>query len=137
MPCEKFEDLLCGYSDLSAEQRQPVDAHMAACADCREFLGTLSALDRSLTTLYAGLQPARPFNPASIRQPSALPEILDFVGWAAVFATLLFLSVVVAARFGYTLTVPRNAVWYTTAALMMLALVAWVTSRRPASPSPR
>jgi len=137
MPCDKFEDQLCGYSDLSAEERRPLDAHLHDCADCREFLETLSALDQSLTTLYAGLQPARAFDPASVRQPSALPEILDFVGWAAVLTTLLFLSIAAAARFGYTLTVPPNAIWYTTAAVMMLALLACVTWKKPGHSSPR
>ena len=106
MPCEAFEDLLNGYSELDAAARAAVDAHLAACTGCCDFLETLAALDQSLTALYAAAEPSRAFNPASVKQPSAIPEILDFVGWAAVAAIVIIMGVVAAARFGYML--PRS-----------------------------
>jgi anti-sigma factor RsiW len=123
MPCDKFEDLLAGYSELSAEDRATVDAHLHTCAACREFLETLAALDHSLTTLYRAVEPARAFNPATVRQPSAIPEILDFCGWAAVVAILAFLSIALAARFGITVTIPAYLGWSILAAVAMIALV--------------
>src|SRR5215471_7799441 len=98
-PCEEFEDLLNGYSELSAEERRSVDVHLSACAHCREFLETLAVLDRSLTALYSGAEPRRVFDPSTVHQPSPLPEVLDFVGWAAVAAVVLVLGIVTAARF--------------------------------------
>ena len=109
MPCEAFEDLLNGYSELPAAERAAVDAHLTACPACSDFLETLMALDRSLTALYSAVEPRRAFDPASVKQPSPLPEILDFVGWAAVAAIVIILGVVVAGRFGYTL--PQSSVW--------------------------
>ena len=109
MPCEAFEDLLNGYSELSAAERARIDAHLASCPACSDFLETLTALDRSLTALYSAVEPRRAFDPAFVKQPSPLPEILDFVGWAAVAAIVIILSVVTAARFGYTL--PQSSGW--------------------------
>jgi anti-sigma factor RsiW len=130
MPCDRFEDRLAGYGELSAEERHTVDAHVSACADCHEFLETLIALDQSLTTLYRAVEPARPFNPASVREPSALPELLDFCGWAAVVAILVFLSVAASARFGFSLALPPNAIWYAAAGVATLALLTRLTLRR-------
>lgn len=122
MPCEMFEDLLAGYSELSLPERRGVDAHLQACSACREYLETLARLDQSLTALYSGLQPRRVFDPAVIKQPSALPEVLDFCGWAAVVAILAVLSAVVASRFGIALALPPYAGWYAAGAAAMLAL---------------
>ena len=130
MPCDRFEDLLTGFSELSAEEREPADAHLAACADCREYLETLAALDRNLTTLYRGVQPTRPFNPASVLEPSALPEILDFCGWAAVLAIVVVLAVTVASKLGVVIALPVNAGWYAAGAAMIAVLVGQALGRR-------
>jgi anti-sigma factor RsiW len=124
MPCEAFEDLLNGYSELSAGERAAVEAHLAACLGCRAFLETLTAVDQGLTALYLGAEPRRIFDPTFIKQPSPLPEILDFIGWAAVAAIVIILSAAAAARFGYTLTLPPYAGWYAgaTAAILFVAL---------------
>lgn len=103
MPCEAFEDLLNGYSELPAADRAAVDEHLAACPGCSGFFETLTALDQGLTALYSAAEPHRVFDPASVKQPSPIPEILDFVGWAAVAAIVIILGVAAAARFGYML----------------------------------
>ncbi len=109
MPCEAFEELLNGYSELSAADRANVDAHLATCPGCREFFETLSALDQNLTALYSFAEPRRIFEPALVRRPSPIPEILDFAGWAAVAAIIIMLAMVAATRFGYML--PLSAGW--------------------------
>jgi len=109
MPCEAFEELLNGYSDLSAAERVTVDAHLNTCHDCSGFLETLTALDESLTALYSFAEPQRIFEPALVRRPSPIPEILDFAGWAAVAAIVIILGVTAAARFGYML--PLSVGW--------------------------
>ena len=96
MPCEMFEDLLTGYSELSASERREVDAHVHGCSGCREYLEALEHLDRGLTALYSGTAPRRVFDAAAVKQPSALPEVLDFCGWAAVVAILAVKISVVA-----------------------------------------
>jgi anti-sigma factor RsiW len=130
MPCEMFEDLLAGYSELSVSERHEVDVHLDACSGCREYLETLTHLDRGLTALYSGMTPRRVFDPAAVKQPSALPEVLDFCGWAAVVAILAVLSAVVAGRYGITLALPPYAGWYAAGAAAMVAVVSRLTWRR-------
>jgi predicted anti-sigma-YlaC factor YlaD len=133
-----FEDALTGYSELSMPERQAVDAHVVGCSACREYLDTLTALDQNLTALYSGLVPsasgAGPYpahiNAASVRQPSALPEILDFCGWAAVVAILAVLTAVGATRFGITLTLPHYIGWYAAGAAATVALLSRLTWRK-------
>ena len=105
MACAEFEDLLLDYDELNSEELQAANGHVAECADCRAFLETLKELDVSLTNLFAGsnvsptfgqsvigrLQ-SRPENP----RPSFVPEVLDFIGWAAVFAIIGWLVVQVS-----------------------------------------
>ena len=93
MPCDSFEDRLLDYSELSAAEREPVDAHVAGCADCREYLDAAERLDARLADLYAGVRVSPGFQAAvlsrmkaevPLARPSLLPEVLDFVGWAGV-----------------------------------------------------
>ena len=130
MPCEMFEDLLAGYSELSPSERRGVDSHVHSCADCREYLETLTALDRSLSALYRGVEPRRVFEAAALKQPSALPEVLDFCGWTAIVAIVALLSGVVASRFGIMLALPPYAGWYAAGAAAMAALFSRWTWRR-------
>jgi predicted anti-sigma-YlaC factor YlaD len=95
MPCAPFEDLLMDYTELSTDERCAVDAHLAGCADCREYLGTLAHLDAGLSQLYAGAQVSPAFRKdvlSILERPSLLPEILDLIGWAAIIATLVCLA---------------------------------------------
>jgi anti-sigma factor RsiW len=107
MPCARFEDLLLDYEELPAYAREPVDAHLAACPACREYLETLSEIDLRLTSLYAGAQASsalgsavrsRVRNQTRLPRPSALPEVLDFIGGSAVVAVLAWLALVLLPR---------------------------------------
>ncbi|HEY1756517.1 MAG TPA: zf-HC2 domain-containing protein [Bryobacteraceae bacterium] len=117
MPCAAFEDLVRGYDDLPAGERRNVDAHLAVCSDCRDYVETLAALDRELVSFYDGfhlrngfaanvVSRARVYQPSAYqppRRPSAWPEVLDFCGWAAIVAIVALLAVTAAARAGITL----------------------------------
>lgn len=92
--------LFLDYDELAAGERAAVDAHMAECGACRAYLAVLADLDAGLTQVYAGahVSPAfrRSVAGALPRKPSFVPELLDFLGWAAVIAVivgaLLFLA---------------------------------------------
>src|SRR5882724_6205968 len=101
MPCDSFEDRLLDYSELSAAEREPVDAHVAGCADCREYLDAAERLDARLADLYAGVRVSPGFQAAVLSRkkaevflarPSLLPEVLDFVGWAGGIAAVVCLA---------------------------------------------
>jgi anti-sigma factor RsiW len=137
MPCPAFEEILQGYEELTAFERRRADSHLAVCADCREYVETLTELDRELTGLYAGLQPHPEFAAEAVsraraskpplREPrrlSAWPEVLDFCGWVAIAAIVSLLTVMVAAQSGVTPVFLRYAAWYAVAALAAAGLVA-------------
>jgi predicted anti-sigma-YlaC factor YlaD len=95
MPCPSFEDLLLDYAELAPAERGAVDAHLAGCADCREYLETLAHLETGLSDLYAGAQVSPSFRNevlSIVERPSLLPEILDFIGWAGIIAGLACLA---------------------------------------------
>jgi anti-sigma factor RsiW len=132
MPCAAFEDLLSGYEELTSSQRQSVNAHLAVCADCREYVETLADLDRELSALYEGLQPPPGFaagvvsRASALKQPrplSAWPEVLDFCGWAAIVAIVALLLVTAAARAGITLRFPPYAGWFAAAVFAVAAVL--------------
>jgi anti-sigma factor RsiW len=101
MHCGEFEEQLVEYAELTGETRARVDAHVARCAGCREFLEALREVDAALTSQFAGREVSSAFAPAvrqriqrdsSVRQPSWVPEILDFVGWGAIVALIATLA---------------------------------------------
>ena len=53
MSCENFQYLITGYLDdeLSAEQRQSLDAHLADCPPCRQELAELKELKEGLAMM--------------------------------------------------------------------------------------
>jgi len=53
MSCENFQYLITGYLDdeLSAEQRQSLDAHLADCPQCRQELAELKELKEGLAMM--------------------------------------------------------------------------------------
>jgi anti-sigma factor RsiW len=101
MPCASFEDRLLDYAELSTAEREPVDAHLAGCADCREYLDAVAQLDIRLACLYGGARVSPAFQEALVSrvksevplaEPSWLPEILDFIGWAGILAAVVCLA---------------------------------------------
>ena len=101
MPCKSFEDLLIDYAEIPASGRECVDAHLAGCAACGEYLETLLSLDAGLGQLFAGAQVSPAFRTRVLSQvcvagqlakPSFLPEILDFIGWIGVIAAAVCLA---------------------------------------------
>jgi anti-sigma factor RsiW len=92
--CPDFEDRLLDYADLTGSDRLDVDAHLAACPACREYLSALREIDAALTSRVAGirLDPQQYRNVAQLTRAipvarlSRLPEWLDFVAACAVCA---------------------------------------------------
>jgi len=92
--CQDFEERLLDYADLSGGERLNVDAHLAACPGCREYLSTLHEIDAALTSRVAAirLHPQQYRNVARLTRAipvarlSRLPEWLDFVAACAVCA---------------------------------------------------
>ncbi len=97
MPCPSFEELL-----------RDGGGHAARCERCRALLDAWSDADATLEAAFAGISapPGLAASVAALRSaggPSYLPEVLDFIGWAAVLAiaaVLLprFLPVIEALR---------------------------------------
>jgi hypothetical protein len=94
MACPEFEDLV----------REGPGGHAARCEQCRALLDALTDVDAAFETAFAGVSAppgmaaavrARVARELTSRRPSPLPEILDFIGWAAVLA----LAVVLLPRF--------------------------------------
>jgi hypothetical protein len=120
-PCALFEDRLLDYATLSAADRRTVDDHMLGCAGCREFLAALARADSELEHVFGS--PAAP--PAlarkvlgQVRRPSAIPEILDGVGWLGVLALFGSATFVIAG--------PASAL---IAAGVLTVATAWVSVR--------
>jgi hypothetical protein len=104
MGCADFEERLIDYKDLPLGARREVDRHLAVCADCQKFWEFQQQLDGELTKRYSS--PAAPGELQSrirsrisaemhLPRVSFLPEVLDFVGGAALVA--------IAARFTWML----------------------------------
>ncbi|HUK17188.1 MAG TPA: hypothetical protein VLW65_12280 [Bryobacteraceae bacterium] len=94
MACPDFETLL----------REGPTGHAAHCDDCAVLLEAFADVDSSLAAAFHGV--AAPPGMASAvqmriageqarRRPSVVPEVLDFIGWAAILA----LFAVLAQRF--------------------------------------
>jgi anti-sigma factor RsiW len=119
MQCAAFEDLLSSYDELTTAERLAVDAHLAVCVHCHEYLEAFAELDRELSEIYEGLRPHPGFATKVAwatassqpvprpRRPSVWPEVLDFCGWAAVVAIASVLAIAAAARAGITLALPH------------------------------
>ena len=130
-----------------------MNAHLAVCADCREHLTSLTALDRELAALYQGLQPHAGFaagvlsrtatinashKPFGQRRPlSAWPEVLDFCGWAAIVAIVALLAVTAAAQAGVALAFPPYAGWSAAAVAVAVLLALTPKIRSAVNPPAR
>jgi hypothetical protein len=84
MACPSFEELLRGAGD-----------HAARCEECRALLEALTEVDATLEAAFADITApaglaararAQASLEAALQRPSWVPEILDFIGWAAVLA---------------------------------------------------
>jgi hypothetical protein len=90
MACPNFEDLLNGKSG----------DHVLNCRDCRALLEAFTEVDSVFESAFTGIS-APAGMAASVRErirlagferrPSAVPEFLDLIGWAAVLATAAIL----------------------------------------------
>jgi len=85
MACPRLKELAAG--DATAI------AHAARCEECHALLEALAEVDATLDAAFAGI--SAPLGVAAraraiahrqmpLRRPSVLPEVLDFIGWAAV-----------------------------------------------------
>ena len=92
MACPRFEDLLNGG--------ESVVNHAAHCDECRALLDALAEVDATLETAFAGVSApprmaararALALSETPLRRPTILPEVLDFIGWAAVLALVAVL----------------------------------------------
>jgi hypothetical protein len=94
MACPELEDLL----------REGSDGHAAHCEECRALLDALAYVDATFDAAFAGISSppglaaaarARLARELPVRGPSLVPEVLDFIGWAAVLA----MAAIVVPRF--------------------------------------
>lgn len=93
--CPAFEDRLLDYRDLAPLDRQAVDAHLAGCPDCRDYVQMLSEVDAAFSSQVRATRLA-PRRLAEVRERIAsdipvgrvtrLPEWLDFAAACAVCA---------------------------------------------------
>ena len=87
MGCPEFEDLL----------REGSGGHASHCEKCRVLLETWTQIDAVLDAAFGGISAppglaaavrARVARELPVRRPPVIPEILDFIGWAAVLALM-------------------------------------------------
>jgi hypothetical protein len=90
MACPDFESLANGDAG----------DHAAHCEECRALLDALADVDAAFDAALAGIFAppslaaavrARMAREVPVRRPSLLPEVLDFIGWAAVLALIAVL----------------------------------------------
>src|SRR5712691_400475 len=88
MACSEFEDLILDYFDdaLSTEQRSRLDAHVAACAECRRFWSVQKALDIELPAGFRQRVLSCLQTEVETTRFVYLPEVLDVMGWLSVAA---------------------------------------------------
>jgi hypothetical protein len=91
MACPDFEELV----------RDGSGGHAMHCEECSALLEALAEVDSNLEAAYGGIS-APPALATVVRLrigregaehgPSMLPEVLDFIGWAAVLALFAVLA---------------------------------------------
>ena len=85
MNCTDIEDLILNESEPGL-----VESHVRQCEDCQAFLEGAHELESSLMrTRKAPERMAGAVLAAIAPRPSYLPELLDFVGWAAMIAVMI------------------------------------------------
>lgn len=89
MACQEFEERLLDYAALSSVERDAVEAHLAGCPACREFVEALRQVDGELSAAFSGLHLDRAVTSKvtrALRPPSRIPDVLDLAGWVALAA---------------------------------------------------
>jgi len=85
MNCAEIEDLILNQSGSAL-----VEGHIRQCADCRAFQAASQELDLALAQTRKSPERLNWKVMAAITpKPTLLPELLDFVGWAAMLAVIL------------------------------------------------
>jgi predicted anti-sigma-YlaC factor YlaD len=84
MFCAEMEAAILEYPELDISAQARIRAHASQCSDCRELLDASMELDRQLSAAVAAPKSLQRKMLAKLeRRPSYLPELFDFVGWAA------------------------------------------------------
>ena len=104
MACPEFEDLLRDGAASHGAGGPGADGHAADhaahCEECRALLDAAADVDATLEAAFAGIPApsgmvaavrARVAREIPMRGPSLVPELLDFIGWAAVLAVAAIL----------------------------------------------
>ena len=83
--------------DLENLLKEESGDHVAQCPKCRELLDALAQVDATLNAAF-GILRASPDLETAVRariarmsaepKPSIVPEVLDFIGWAAASAAV-------------------------------------------------
>jgi predicted anti-sigma-YlaC factor YlaD len=85
MNCTEIQERILNEPGLAL-----VDAHLRQCCDCRAFWEAAAELDAALSiTLKSPKTLNRAVFAAITSKPTYLPELLDFVGWAAMLAVII------------------------------------------------
>ena len=135
MACAEFEERLIDYTDLPRGERAQVDRHLAVCADCQKYWEFQQQLDAAFNKRYSSPMAPRGLESrirsrisieTRLPRVSFLPEVLDFIGGAALVA--------IAARFAWML-IPAQAIsllppeWPLVAAFLAVVTAVWVGAR--------
>jgi|GEM_PF-2334015 len=135
MPCAEFEDLLIRYAELTPDERRRADAHLRGCPECQIWLEALASVDAALTAEFEGVR-APVTLAAALRnrlprprpqRVSAMPEILDFVGWLGV---ILAAGLVACFSLPDSFAVSPTVLWTSVYVLLCLALSVTVWALR-------
>jgi hypothetical protein len=136
MPCAPFEDLLVDYAELGVRDRQTIDAHLAHCMACREFLETLAVLDAGLVDLYTGAQTSPAFQERVLARangegpparPTFLPEILDLIGWVGILVALVCVAPLLLSVSGMSRLTPEfSTIAAVVASLLAILAAIWI-----------
>jgi anti-sigma factor RsiW len=121
MWCADYEGLILEYcgGGLPAEQRRAVEAHLARCAECREFFQAQQRLDAALGESLSGLAPSPYLEQRILERVESEVErrrwvrslILDTVGCAGVVVAALVAFSYVLAQPGVESALPQLGVY--------------------------
>ena len=93
MTCENWQDFILDREQLNDAQRQELDQHLSICANCKVWAMALAGVDAQAIALFQA-----EVNPVACQERvlrtvarqrrqkwiSAVPDLLDAIGWSAV-----------------------------------------------------